>query len=96
MKSIRIVLIGSLVLICQASFSQTVNPASTAVFAPQTVTFLKGFLQRIVQDKASQFEIVSIPPEDGKDVFELESRPAAAGGPERIILRGMTYSPSVL
>lgn len=43
---------------------------------------LDAFLHRIVKDKAGQFEIVYIAPQDGKDVFELEGKGA------KIVLRG--------
>lgn len=45
---------------------------------------LAAFLQRIVGDKAGRFAISYIAPENGKDVFEVES--GGAGG--KIILRG--------
>lgn len=57
---------------------------------------LNAFLQRIVGDKAGQFEIAYIAPENGKDVFELEGGAAGArggggkvaGAGRRIVLRG--------
>jgi Alpha-N-acetylglucosaminidase (NAGLU) tim-barrel domain/Alpha-N-acetylglucosaminidase (NAGLU) C-terminal domain/Glycosyl hydrolases family 35/Alpha-N-acetylglucosaminidase (NAGLU) N-terminal domain len=55
---------------------------------------LKAFLQRIVKDKASRFEIEYIAPEGGKDVFEVDQRPNKVGDqgrtlmPGHIVLRG--------
>jgi alpha-N-acetylglucosaminidase len=57
-------------LFSYTSFSQLNKSAATA------------FLQRIVKDKAAAFIIEAIPQQNGKDVFELESRKS------KIVLRG--------
>ena len=53
-----------------------------AVVAQLDQPALKGFLQRIVKDKAGSFDIAYISPENGKDVFEVEQ------GNGKIVLRG--------
>jgi len=58
------------ILFTQTTFSQLNRPALTA------------FVQRIVKDRAADFIIEAIPQQNGKDVFELESRKG------KIVLRG--------
>jgi len=56
--------------------------SGTGVYAQLDKPSLDAFLHRIVKDKAGQFEIAYIAPQDGKDVFELEGKGA------KIVLRG--------
>ncbi|HVU59069.1 MAG TPA: alpha-N-acetylglucosaminidase TIM-barrel domain-containing protein [Puia sp.] len=56
--------------------------SGTGAYAQLDRPSLDAFLHRIVKDKASQFEIAYIAPENGKDVFELEGKGA------KIVLRG--------
>ncbi|WP_246073789.1 alpha-N-acetylglucosaminidase [Dinghuibacter silviterrae] len=60
-----------------ASAAPLLRPASSL-----DLSELRAFLQRIAGDKASSFEVAWIPPEHGKDVFELEQRRS------KIILKG--------
>ena len=65
-----LVIVATLFFFTNTSFSQLNKTALTA------------FLQRIVKDKSSSFIIEAIPQQNGKDVFELESRKG------KIVLRG--------
>jgi len=91
----------ALVLIfCSPAFSQSdgADPADRTTLKGRAGlkdrAALESFLHRIVKDKASVFEIAYIAPENGRDVFELESRAGSAGSPgsagamPKIILRG--------
>jgi alpha-N-acetylglucosaminidase len=66
----RCAFLAAALLVQQAVVAQLDQPA------------LKGFLQRIVKDKAGSFDIAYISPENGKDVFEVEQ------GNGKIVLRG--------
>jgi len=70
----KLVFAAALVCLYQAAFSQA------AVLDRPALT---SFLQRVLKDKASVFEVEYIAPSAGKDVFEVEGRP---GG--KIVLRG--------
>ena len=75
MKISRIFFVVALVFACQAACAQLDRVALTA------------FLQRVVKDKASRFDIAWIAPVNGKDVFELEQLP------NRIVDNGRTLIP---
>ena len=70
MKFVKIVFLCAGVIACSNSFSQLNKAAVTAL------------IERIVKDKAASFETAYITPENGKDVYELESKKG------KIILRG--------
>ena len=70
MKLTNTVIATSLILFCNTVFAQ-VNKAAVA-----------AFIQRIVQHHAASFEVQEIKLQQGKDVFELESKKG------KIILRG--------
>src|SRR5687768_15423795 len=66
----RVLNLFSIVLIGTTSYAQVNKQAAAAL------------VQRIVKDKAASFVIEEIPRQNGKDVFELESRKG------KIVLRG--------
>jgi alpha-N-acetylglucosaminidase len=76
MKGMKWVFFAGLFFLCQTAFSQLDTAA------------LHAFLQRIVKDKASSFEIEYIVPENGKDVFEVDQRPNTAGDQGRVLTLG--------
>ena len=82
----KIVFAAALALGCQAAFSQADGSAAaggSATAGGLDRSALTAFLQRVVKDRASSFEIGYMAPVGGKDVFELE---AGVGG--KIVLRG--------
>ncbi|HVV06184.1 MAG TPA: alpha-N-acetylglucosaminidase TIM-barrel domain-containing protein [Puia sp.] len=67
---------------CKWIFLLVLAVSGKRVYAQLDKASLDAFLHRIVKDKAGQFEIAYIAPQDGKDVFELEGKGA------KIVLRG--------
>ena len=68
----------SVAVVCLAvAFSST---ASAQAAAPEEAA--RGVLQRLLPDAADQFVLASIPADEGRDVFEIESRDG------RIVVRG--------
>lgn len=67
---------------CKWIFLLALAVSGQGVYAQLDKPSLDAFLHRIVKDKAGQFEIAYIAPQDGKDVFELEGKGA------KIVLRG--------
>jgi len=72
MTIIKWLLVGMIILSCSPCFCQG-NTGSLDRPA------LEAFLQRIVKDKASGFDIARIPQDNGRDVFEIEDAPVGVG-----------------
>src|SRR3954468_11553814 len=70
-----------LVFFCQLSIVYCLLAPQTA-FSQLNRSALTAFVQRIVKDRSASFIIEAIPQQNGKDVFELESRKG------KIVLRG--------
>lgn len=73
-------LIGIAVLAAVSPAAAGVSPAASGSAGAETAA--RGVLQRLLPDRLVSFEFQRIPQEDGRDVFEIESR----GG--RVVLRG--------
>jgi len=86
MKWTKWIFAGALLLTCPDGFAGAGvdGPGGLADKDSLDRKALGAFLQRIVKDRASRFEIGYIAPEHGKDVFELAA--GSAGG--KILLRG--------
>ena len=59
-----------------------VSPLRGGVSTPDSTTAAHGLLERLLPDEAALFDLEVIPPENGRDVFEIETRNG------RVILRG--------
>ena len=72
-RRVRVTVLLSVFALSIGAFAGVLEPEDAA----------RGVLQRLIPDKADLFELVSIPKDNGRDVFEIET---AEGG--KIILRG--------